>query len=218
MAEGARACPLGRVHAIQTAFSYHNTDPDNIRNKADIGGGALYDIGCYDVVTARFIFEAEPRRVAALIDRDPVMGIGRLTSGLIDFGEGRHLTFTRGTQTVPYQRVQILGEQGRVEVEIPFNAPPDRPCRLFRDDGSDTAGGGIVTETMPTVDQYALQGDAFSAAVRGDRSAVWPIEDRGADDADHRRALPGRSRGTLGRAAPAGGFARPAKGPVVPAP
>ena len=80
---------IGELRAVQGFFSYFKLDPDNIRNKADIGGGGIYDIGCYPVVGARFVFEAEPRRVVALIDRDPGMKIDRLTSAILDFGEGK---------------------------------------------------------------------------------------------------------------------------------
>src|SRR5690606_15215121 len=113
----------------------YNVDPKNVRNMNDIGGGAAYDIGCYPIVTARFIFGAEPVRVMALIDRDPTFGTDRTTSAVIDFGEGRHLTFTTSTQATLYQRVNILGTKARVEVEIPFNAPQGGAMKIYLDDG-----------------------------------------------------------------------------------
>ena len=106
---------------------YVLTDPENVRNKADIGGGGLYDIGCYPIVTSRFLFGAEPTRVVGLIERDPVLKIDRLASAILDFPTGQ-ASFTCSTQLVPYQRMQILGTKGRIEVEIPFNAPPDKTC------------------------------------------------------------------------------------------
>lgn len=172
-----RAGAIGPALAIQIYFSYFNTDPANIRNKRDIGGGAALDIGCYPIVAARFLFEAEPQRVIALIDRDPTTDVDRLTSGLLDFGRGRRLDFTVGTQSVPYQRVQIIGAKGRIEIEIPFNAPLTATTRLFRDDGSKLDGGGIVTETIPVCDQYALQGDAFVEMILGEREHLYGIED-----------------------------------------
>ncbi len=172
-----RAGGIGEVRAIQTSFAYFNTDPHNVRNMADIGGGGLYDIGCYAIATARFIFGAEPERVIASFDRDPQFGTDRMASALADFSGGRQLAFICSTQLSPYQRVQILGTRGRVEVEIPFNAPQQSACRLLIDDGSDLAGGGIHVESLPVADQYALQAEAFAQAVRG--QAPWPyaIED-----------------------------------------
>ena len=159
----AKSGALGRVHAIQVLFAYHLTDPSNVRNQASIGGGGLLDIGCYPVTGARFVFDAEPSRVIALIDRDPVMKVDRLSSGIADFGGGRQLSFVCGTQSMSYQRVHILGTTGRFEIDIPFNAPPDTPTlvRLHQD------GKAVVTTEIPVCDQYTLQAEAFGRAVRG---------------------------------------------------
>ena len=168
---------LGDVRAMQTVFAYYNTDPKNVRNIAGIGGGGLYDIGCYAIATARFIFGAEPEQVIATLDTDPQFGTDRLCGGLARFPGNRQLVFTCSTQMVPYQRVQILGSRGRVEVEIPFNAPRDKSCRLLIDDGSDLAGGGLRSEAMPVCDQYTLQAEAFARAVMQQADWPYPIED-----------------------------------------
>ncbi len=167
---------IGELRSVLGFFSYFNINPDNIRNKADIGGGALMDIGCYLVHASRFAFAAEPTRVVAAIDRDPQMHTDRLTSAILDFAAGQSV-FTCSTQLVPYQRIHFLGTKGRIELEIPVNAPPDRPTRLFIDSGSDLFGGGITTETFPACDQYTLQGDAFSKAVLEDGQVPVPVED-----------------------------------------
>ncbi|KQT46296.1 NAD-binding protein [Aureimonas sp. Leaf454] len=168
---------IGEVRAIQTAFAYFLADPTNIRNKADIGGGGLYDIGCYAINTARYLFGAEPRRVVGAFDIDPAMGTDRMMSGLAEFEGPRHLAFTCATQLAPAQRVTILGTKGRIEVEIPFNAPIDRPTRILVDDGRDLFGSGREVIEFPVSNQYTLQGDAFSAAITEGRSLEWGIED-----------------------------------------
>jgi predicted dehydrogenase len=175
--EIARSGAIGSLRAVQVLFSYFNDDPGNVRNQADIGGGALYDIGCYPIVVARFLFEAEPTRAIALIDRDPAFRTDRTASALVDFGGGRQLAFTVATQLVPYQRVQICGTRGRIEVHIPFNAPQGGQTRLFLDDGSDLGGSSIRTETLPESDQYRLQGEAFSRAVRGEAELPYGVDD-----------------------------------------
>lgn len=174
--ERIRSGAIGTPRAVQVAFSYLNTDPANIRNKPEIGGGALLDIGCYAVVAGRFLFDAEPLRVMALIDRDPVLGIDRTTSGLVDFGEGRQLSFSVSTQAVPYQRLQAYGTAGRLEIEIPFNAPPGEVTRIRIDDGSKLAGSSASTIELPPCDQYGLQGEAFARVVRGEEPG-YGIED-----------------------------------------
>jgi predicted dehydrogenase len=155
---------IGQLRSVSALFSYFNNDPANIRNIPETGGGALYDIGCYCIHSARYAFGQEPTRVCGLIDRDPQLGTDRLTSALLDFPAG-HAIFTCSTQLVPFQRVHFYGTKGRIEIEIPYNAPPDRPTRIIIDDGSDLFGSGISTETFPIVDQYTLQGDAFSRAI-----------------------------------------------------
>lgn len=167
---------LGRVSAIQTAFSYYLDDPTNIRNMPDIGGGGLMDIGCYAIATARYIWGSEPTRVAALIERDPTMGTDRLTSALLHFPEG-HLTFTCSTQLVPHQRVTVLGTKARIEVLIPFNAPPDEPVQILIDEGRALGGVQAVVESFGPADQYTLQGDAVSRAILDGTPLEFPLED-----------------------------------------
>ena len=167
---------IGELRAMMGFFSYFNVDPNNIRNKIDVGGGALMDIGCYMVHAARFAFGAEPMRVVATVDRDPAMETDRLTSALMEFAGGQAM-FTCSTQLAPYQRVHFVGTRGRIELEIPVNAPPDRPTRLLIDSGSDLFGGGITVETFPVCDQYTLQADAFSKAVLEGGEVPVPVED-----------------------------------------
>ena len=174
--ELVRRGDIGTLRAVQFLFCYANSDPSNIRNKADIGGGALYDIGCYPITAGRFFFEAEPQRGIALIDRDPEFRTDRLTSALLDFGSGRHLDFTVSTQCTPYQRVHLCGSKGRIEMQIPVNAPQGATADLFIDDGSSLAGAGVRTEIIPESDQYMLQGEIFSRAVRGEISLPYGVD------------------------------------------
>ena len=167
---------IGQLRAIVTVFSYTNRDPRNIRNVPDYGGGALMDIGCYPIQLSRFLYGAEPRRVAATMERDPEMGTDRLTSALMEFPGGQSL-FTCSTQLVPHQRVQVLGTTGRIEIEIPVNAPPDRPTRIFVDTTGELYGSGIRVEEFSVCDQYTIQGDAFSRAVLEGTEVPTPLED-----------------------------------------
>ncbi len=162
---------IGALRTVHSFFSYYNADPANVRNMADIGGGGLMDIGCYNISLSRFLFGAEPARVVGLVEFDPTFKTDRLASGMLDFGAGT-ATFTCSTQLSSYQRVNIYGTEGRVEIEIPFNAPPDKPCRIWHQRGSD------VTEIVfPVCDQYTLQGDAFALAVLNDTPVPTPLED-----------------------------------------
>jgi predicted dehydrogenase len=171
-----RAGRIGDLKAIMGVFSYFNRDAANVRNVVEWGGGGIMDIGCYPIVTSRFIFGDEPVRVSGLIERDPEFKTDRLASAMLYFPSGQ-ATFVCSTQMVPYQRMQFFGTKGRIEIEIPFNAPPDRPTRILVDDGKDVFGTGAVTESFSICDQYTIQGDAFSRAIRGEGDIPMPIED-----------------------------------------
>ncbi len=167
---------IGEVRAVNAHFSYFNVNPANIRNQPEIGGGGVYDIGCYSIQATRFAFGQEPRRVVALVERDAKLGTDRLTSAILDFPSGQAI-FTCSTQLIPFQRVQILGTKGRIELEIPFNAPSDWPTRIFIDSSGDLTFSGITAEEFPAADQYTLQGDAFARAVRDNTEVPVPLED-----------------------------------------
>lgn len=162
---------IGALRAVHSFFSYFNADPANVRNMADIGGGGLMDIGCYNISLSRFLFGAEPARVVGLVEFDPTFKTDRLASGMLDFGAGT-ATFTCSTQLSSYQRVNIYGTEGRIEIEIPFNAPPDKPCRIWHQRGAD-----VKEIVFPICDQYTLQGDAFALAVLNDTPVPTPLED-----------------------------------------
>ena len=167
---------IGELRCILSAFSYFNRDAGNIRNIPDYGGGAVMDIGCYPITMSRFFFGREPARVVGLIDRDPEMKTDRLSSAILDFSPGQAV-FTCSTQLVPFQRMQVFGTKGRIELEIPYNIPPDEPSRIFVDDGSQLGGGSARVEVFPAADQYAIQADAFSRAILDDTEAPVPLED-----------------------------------------
>lgn len=162
---------IGELRAIQSVFTYHNTDAANIRNMKDIGGGGLMDIGCYNISLSRFLFAEEPIRVMGSIEYDPVFGTDRLCSGVMEFSRGIS-SFTCSTQMSPYQRVNAMGSSGRVEIEIPFNAPPDQPCKVWLQDQD-----GIRQWQSEPCDQYTIQGDLFSRAILDNTTVPTPLDD-----------------------------------------
>lgn len=162
---------IGPLRAIQTFFSYFNEDPHDIRNSPEQGGGGLFDIGCYPISLSRFLFGAEPKRVGGWVEFDPRFGTDRLASGLLEF-DGGISTFVCSTQLAPYQRVLIFGTEGRIEIEIPFNAPPDRPCVVLHE-----RHGELRRLELPAADQYTIQGDLFARAVLDGTPVPTPIED-----------------------------------------
>jgi predicted dehydrogenase len=173
--ELTRSSEFGNLRLITGQFAYNNRDPKNIRNIKEFGGGGIFDIGTYTIHGSRFVFGEEPKRVVALLETDPQMKIDRLTSVIMEFPSG-HATFTCSTQIVPYQRMQFFGTKRRVEIEIPFNAPPDRKTRLFIDTG-DLTGASLETIEFPVCNQYTIQGDEFSRAIIDDMPVAVGLED-----------------------------------------
>jgi predicted dehydrogenase len=168
---------IGRLVAVQSWFSYFNDDPANIRNILEVGGGALYDIGCYSVNLSRMLFGAEPERVEGMIVRDPATGTDVVTSGILAFGSGI-ASFTCSTRAEDDQRVDVYGTSGRISVEIPFNIPPDRPTRIFVTAGGDPPVAPLTeTITFDTADPYTVEADAFATAVLEDRPVPVPPGD-----------------------------------------
>ena len=166
-AEIVRSGRIGELRVVSGYFSYFNRDPKNVRNIAEIGGGAIMDIGCYPITLSRMLFAAEPLRVSAFLDRDPDFKTDRLASVILEYPKG-HASFTCSTQLLPYQKMHIFGTTGRIEIEIPFNAPPDKPTRIFVNE---------EVEEFPVCDQYTIQGELFSRAILENTEVPVPLED-----------------------------------------
>lgn len=161
----------GEIKTIQSFFSYYNVDPSNIRNQKEAGGGGLMDIGCYCISIARFILGKEPLKVLGSVDYDPVLKTDRLASGILDFADATS-TFTCSTQLMPYQRVNILGTEARIEIEIPVNAPPDKQVRVWLHKKT-----GTEEVSFDAANQYTIQGDIFSESIIEKRQVPAPLED-----------------------------------------
>ncbi len=169
----------GRIGPLQTMsahFSYARKGAENIRSRPDWGGGALMDIGCYPVLIARWMYDAEPTAVMASIDRDPDFGVDRLVSAILRFPEGT-AQFTVGGQLVLHQQLHLFGTRGFIAVDVPFNPPEDSPTRIVIDDGRDLAGSGAETILVPSANQFVLQVEAFADAVAGRAALPFRLED-----------------------------------------
>jgi predicted dehydrogenase len=175
--EIVRSGELGELRAFRGAFTYFLTDPTNVRNQADIGGGGVYDIGCYPITAARFLFDAEPVRAVSLIDRDPVMKTDRLASALLDFGGGRQATFTCSTQTNLSQSLELMGSKGRLELPVPFTPNADTATAILVDGDYDVSGNLSRREIIAPCDQYTEQANAFCRAILDNKPLEWGVED-----------------------------------------
>jgi len=173
-----RTGAIGELQAVQSWFSYFNDDPGNIRNRTVNGGGAIMDIGCYNINLSRVLFATEPIAIHSSVRRDPVMEIDTLSSAVLEFPGGGQAAFTCSTRAEDYQRVHIAGSDGRIEIEIPFNIPPDRETRIFvTSGGNPPMAPATETVTFPAADQYTVQAELFAAAILDDTDVPVPISD-----------------------------------------
>jgi predicted dehydrogenase len=193
--ELVRGGRIGELRAMTGCFSYFNESPDNVRHRAEWGGGGLLDIGFYPVTMSRFMFAAEPLRVMGLLEIDPRFGVDRLASAILEFPRG-HAIFTCSTQLVPHQSLDILGTRGRIGIEIPWSMPHERPSRLLVDDIARAETAALEEVWFPACDQWGTMCDRFCAAIKSGGPAPVPIEDAVANmrvlDAIARAAQSGR--------------------------
>jgi predicted dehydrogenase len=154
---------IGTLQLVHGHFSYARRDAADVRSRLEYGGGALMDIGCYPITIARWMFGHEPLAAVAAIDRDREFHVDRLTSGLLRFAAGI-ATFDCGGAMAAHQRMEFFGDHGRIQLDLPFTPRATERCRIVIHDGSRTDGEVVEIDAA---DQYTLQGDRFSAAVRG---------------------------------------------------
>ena len=166
---------IGALRNAQLSYSHFNDDPADIRNRKSMGGGSLLDVGSYCCAIARLIFDAEPSRAMALIDRDPRFGTDRFATALLEFPEG-HASFFCSMRSSRCQVVQIVGTAGWIRAEVPFAHPPDLAARLLV--GSNVAPGTEPDEIVrfEPVNQYRLQAERFGRQIRSAAASRWPLE------------------------------------------
>lgn len=162
---------IGELKNIDSYFSYFNADRDNIRNKKNIGGGGLMDIGCYPISLSRFIYGREPEKVFGRLEIDPVFETDSMASAILDFKTGTSV-FSCSTQQVPFQKVNIIGTEGRIELEVPFSPSPDAPSRIWLH-----RKNGYKEIIFDATNQYTLQGDLFSLSILNNEPAPASITD-----------------------------------------
>ncbi len=168
VAEGA----IGRLRQVQGVFSYFNKDPKSSRNRLDLGGGGLPDIGVYPTVTTRIVTGEESRRVLATVERDPDFGTDSYASVKADFGDFE-LSFYCSTQLALRQSMVFHGEAGYLEVPAPFNAGDFGHAKVLLHNGTHD---GAQVFRFPGVRQYRLEVEAFARAATGGADPVFTLE------------------------------------------
>jgi predicted dehydrogenase len=173
-----RGGAIGELQAVQSWFSFFNDDPSDIRNRVENGGGAIMDIGCYNINLSRMLFGNEPDTIEAVVRRDPAMGIDILTSVVLGFPGGGQSSFTCGIRSESFQRVHVFGSKARIEIEIPFNIPPAHEARIFvTSGGRPPVAPATETKVFAPVDHYSIMASRFAQAILDDTEVPVPVSD-----------------------------------------
>lgn len=172
---------IGAVRSVNATLAKQFFDPADIRNNPAAGGGGLYDIGSYAICGCNQLFRRSPLRVVAALERDPVFGIDRLSSALLDYGNA-HATFTVATQSGSsawgsHQQLSVLGATGWLRFDFPFAQARPTTCHLEMGDATSVGATPTETFTFEAVNQYMLHVERFSRLLLGQDVPSWPIED-----------------------------------------
>lgn len=155
---------IGKTRSILGHFTYMNKDSSNYRNTPGVGGGGLYDIGCYLIFASRFFFDEEPTRAIGVFEWDASFGVDVLVSFMLDFPSGQAI-HTCGTQSAHRQKLHIEGSDARIEIMVPFNPPNNASSGFIIDDGSNFFLDNAEKVMFEPFNQYVIQGDSFSEAI-----------------------------------------------------
>jgi predicted dehydrogenase len=162
---------IGRLRHVQGAFSYFNVDAGDMRNRVELGGGALADIGVYPTVATHLVTGRKPARLRATIERDPRFGTDIYAEVTADFGDF-HLSFYCSTQMALRQSMVFHGETGFIEVHAPFNAGDFDHHRI---ELHDQARSEARVFRFPGTRQYRLEVEAFADRATGGTADVFPL-------------------------------------------
>ena len=158
--ELAQGGALGRLELVHGSFSFFLTHPGDPRVDPTMGGGSLWDVGCYPVTFARRVAAEEPDRVAAFARFDD-RGVDRTFIGQLDFPGGLLAQFDSGFAAPDRERIEIVGSDATLVLDSPFLPEPDGPpptLTLWR-------GGDPSPIAVPSVDQYAAEVEDLTAAI-----------------------------------------------------
>ena len=164
---------IGTLHKIESSFTYFNKDPDNMRNRPELGGGALPDIGVYPTVCARFATGMEPVSVSGRVEFDPVFGTDWYASASLEFPDVE-MTFYVSTQMSNRQSMVLHGDKGFIEITAPFNS------NLYEGDEvrvHNARHDETRVYRFTGVNQYRLEIEAFARAVGGKKQSYFTLED-----------------------------------------
>jgi xylose dehydrogenase (NAD/NADP) len=161
---------IGEVRAIESAFSYVLDNPDSYLMRRELGGGALYDVGCYCINVSRMVTGAEPVEVYGTINPSKT-NVDLTFSGIIRFPRGVISQFHVSMDEEPRYYYRVIGDKGLIEVPWAFvSFGKTTHIILQKNEKQDTI-------TFKGVDEYRLEFEHFTDAVLEEEPLRYNMED-----------------------------------------
>lgn len=163
---------IGELRVVRSAFTFllEPFDPNNVRLRQELAGGALMDVGCYCVNAARMLFDEEPLWASAQWDFRAEFGVEVALAGVLGFSDNRMATFDCGFRASGQGSYTVAGTAGTIAVPTAF--VPHGPTVVVLNDRD-----GRHVEPVDAVDQYRLEAEEFAAALLEGRAPHLPAED-----------------------------------------
>jgi len=147
---------IGNLLQVQCRFNFMlPRDPENIRLRKEVGGGSLLDVGSYPITFARFAFGEEPVEVQASVHVDPQFNVETRTAMTLAFSGGRQASILAGFDTKGGQGVLLYGDDGYIEIPVPFHPPEQSHFVVHTAAGSQTHRFDTGRRPFaPAIDQF----------------------------------------------------------------
>ena len=158
--ERLRRGEIGELRIFSSVFS-HRVREGNIRTRADLGGGALFDLGVYCVNAARYLFQDEPIEVTAFRVQGESTGADEMTSVILGFPAHRVAQFTVSQGAAPVSEFRIIGTKGDLRLDAAYGYHEASEELL-------TIAGKTKTTTTVPHDQFAAELSYFSKCILQD--------------------------------------------------
>jgi predicted dehydrogenase len=169
VAQLVREGALGDVRLVRASFTFRVQSPENIRLQPHLGGGALYDVGCYGVNISRLVL-GEPRSVTAF-GHVGASGVDEVLGAVLQFDGDRLAVVDCGLTVSRRQEYEVVGTEGAMSVPLAF-LPGTSDCEIRLVKGSEAS-----VLTIPGINQYQLMVEHFADVVAGRSPLALPLED-----------------------------------------
>jgi predicted dehydrogenase len=164
---------IGEVRSVRASYSFMMKPARLYRliESVENGGGAMWDIGCYAIHSARMFFDENPVAVTAMA-KYVESGADITTSGIIDFGAGKYAHFDFSFERARRCEYEIIGTKGGIKCHTVWQLPGDVPVISWW-----TEDGRQCEERLPADNHFRLEIEHFSSCVLNGNEPTLSLDD-----------------------------------------